>query len=87
MKLRLPLYLKILGWFFLNVALVGAGLLMMGQLQFRFGLDALIAGPSGGRLRDVSQILFSEARVFFAGSVDEYFETLLRGLRGELYPI
>jgi len=60
MKLRFPLYAKILGWFLLNVALVGAGLLMLGQLQFRFGLDSLIAGPSGGRLREVSQLIFSE---------------------------
>jgi two-component system sensor histidine kinase CpxA len=62
MKIRLPLSLKILAWFFLNIALVGAGLLMLGQLQFRFGLDSLVSGHSGDRLQDVSNLISAEIR-------------------------
>ena len=45
MKLKLPLYAKILFWFFLNLVFLGVVFLVVARVQFRFGLDSLIAGP------------------------------------------
>ena len=43
MSLRLPLYGKILAWFFLNLVAVVAVLLALFNAQFHFNLDWLLA--------------------------------------------
>jgi two-component system sensor histidine kinase CpxA len=60
MKTRFPLYLKILLWFFLNVAFLCAAFLIVARVQFRFGWDSLISGPAGEPLQNVSRLLTAE---------------------------
>ncbi len=60
MKTRFPLYLKILLWFFLNVAFLCAAFLIVAHVQFRFGWDSLISGPAGEPLQNVSRLITAE---------------------------
>jgi two-component system, OmpR family, sensor histidine kinase CpxA len=60
MKTRFPLYLKILFWFFLNVAFLCAAFLIVARVQFRFGWDSLISGPAGEPLQNVTRLLTAE---------------------------
>jgi two-component system sensor histidine kinase CpxA len=60
MKTRFPLYLKILFWFFLNVAFLCAAFLIVARVQFRFGWDSLISGPAGEPLQNVSRLITTE---------------------------
>ncbi len=62
MKLKFPLYAKILCWFFLNVVFLCAVFLLVARGQFRFGLDALISGPAGERFQKVTQVMTAELR-------------------------
>lgn len=62
MKLKLPLYAKILFWFFLNVVFLGVIFLVVARVQFRFGLDSLIAGQGGENVRNAIQLLTGELR-------------------------
>src|SRR5437660_1549854 len=60
MKPKFPLYLKILLWFFLNLALLAivAFVILAGQ----FGLDLLVSGPVATRIGAVTEGLGSEFR-------------------------
>jgi len=60
MKIKFPLYAKILFWFFLNVIFLGAVFLIVARAQFHFGLDVLISGPAGQRLQTVAQLMSDE---------------------------
>ncbi|MDB6022768.1 MAG: Integral rane sensor signal transduction histidine kinase [Pedosphaera sp.] len=62
MKIRFPLYAKILFWFFLNVVFLCAVFLVAARGQFHFGLDTLISGPAGDRLQTVTQVITEELR-------------------------
>ena len=62
MKIKLPLYAKILFWFFLNVVFLGVIFLVVARVQFRFGLDSLISGPAGANVDNVIQLLTAELR-------------------------
>ena len=62
MKLKLPLYAKILVWFFLNLVLLVAAFLLVARGQFKLGLDSLISGPAAGRVRAIAQVLGQEIR-------------------------
>jgi two-component system sensor histidine kinase CpxA len=62
MKIKLPLYAKILFWFFLNVVFLGVIFFVVARVQFRFGLDSLIAGPGGQNVENVIQLLGAELR-------------------------
>ena len=60
MKVRFPLYAKILIWLFANVvflALLGYGLF---KFQFSAGLEALLAGRAGERIQTLSEVLRAE---------------------------
>jgi two-component system sensor histidine kinase CpxA len=61
-KLRFPLSVKILLWFFLNLALLGAVLYGFIRIQFRFGLDSLLAGHAGERMESIGLVLGRELR-------------------------
>jgi len=53
-KVRFPLSVKILLWFFLNLVLLGAVLYGFFRIQFRLGLDSLTGtrpGPPAPRRR------------------------------------
>lgn len=60
MRARFPLSAKILVWFFLNLALLGAVALLVGQERLRFGLDSLVAGPAGDRVRALAVLVVHE---------------------------
>ena len=60
MKCRFPLYAKILLWFFLNLLLLAAAFGGFLAVQFQFGLDSLLAGQAGVRLRAVNEVIMRE---------------------------
>jgi two-component system sensor histidine kinase CpxA len=60
MKLRFPLLPKILAWFFLNLLVLGAAFYVVLKVQFRFGLDSLLAGPVGERIQAASDLIAHE---------------------------
>ncbi len=60
MKTRFPLYAKILLWFFLNLLLVAGAFTLIVRLQLRGGMDSLLAGQAGERLRAVGQVIADE---------------------------
>ncbi len=53
---------KILGWFFLNLALIGGAVFLLLRAQFRFGVNSLLAGPTGDRLEAIAAPLAAELR-------------------------
>ena len=59
---KIPLYGKILLWFFLNVIVLGVIFGIVAHGQFNFGLEALMAGPAGERMDAVTQLLTGELR-------------------------
>jgi two-component system sensor histidine kinase CpxA len=62
MKIKLPLYGKILLWFFLNLVLLVTAFFIIARVQFKFGLDSLISGPAGERVRAIAHLLGEELR-------------------------
>lgn len=62
MRVKFPLFVKILGWFFLNMVFLGAVFLAVARWQFHFGLDSLIAGPLGDRMQSVADVMSGELR-------------------------
>lgn len=60
MRIRLPLYAKILGWFFLNLLLLGLIAGWVVRSEFRF--EALINGAGGERFQKVADTLLGELR-------------------------
>jgi len=62
MKLRFPLFAKILLWFFLNLVLLGAVFYGFFRIQFRVGLDSLLAGQAGERIESLRQVIGYELK-------------------------
>ena len=60
MNLRLPLFVRILGWFFLNLALLAVGFWLLLRSEFR--LEPLIAGIAGERAQRTADALLAELR-------------------------
>ena len=60
MKFRFPLLPKILAWFFLNLVVLGVAFFFVLKVQFRFGLDSLLAGRVGERVQAVSDVMTGE---------------------------
>jgi two-component system sensor histidine kinase CpxA len=60
MRVRFPLYAKILLWFFLNLMLLAAGSYVCFRLQFHVGLDSLLAGQAGERITRLSDVIAHE---------------------------
>ncbi len=58
--MRFPLSLKILLWFFLNLAFLGVAAWIFARAQLRLGLDSLLAGPVNDRLQTVATVLSSQ---------------------------
>ena len=48
--MRLPLYSKILLWFFLNLLVLAGAALMALSFQFRLGPELLVTGAAGQRV-------------------------------------
>ena len=62
MKLRFPLLTKILGWFFLNLVVLAVAFYLVFSVQLRLGLDSLLGGRGGERIRAVSEVIVSELK-------------------------
>jgi two-component system, OmpR family, sensor histidine kinase CpxA len=62
MKVRFPLLAKILAWFFLNLVVLAAVFYVVFSVQLRLGLDSLLAGRAGERIRAVSQVIVDELK-------------------------
>ena len=62
MKLRFPLLAKILLWFFLNLVVLGVVFYAVFRMQFRLGLDSLLAGRSGERIQALSDVIDAELK-------------------------
>ena len=60
MKLRFPLYAKILLWFFLNLVLLAAVVFVLLRAQFNSGFDWLLAAGAGQRLQAVSDVIVAD---------------------------
>ena len=60
MRLRFPLYAKILLWFFLNLVVLGAAFLLLVRAQFHYGMDWLLAAGAGERIQAISDLIVSE---------------------------
>jgi len=56
-RVRFPISAKILLWFFLNLAFLGAAAWIFARVQLRFGLDSLLAGPVNDRLQTMGEVL------------------------------
>ena len=57
MRLRFPLYAKILVWFFLNLLFLGLVFFTFFKVQFKFGLDSLLSGRAGERVEAVTEVI------------------------------
>ena len=57
MKLRLPLLAKIQALLLLNLLLLASIFFFVFQLQFRFGLDSLLTGLAGDRVKVTAQVI------------------------------
>jgi len=55
--MRLPLYSKILLWFFLNLLMVGGAIYALFIFQFRAGPEVLLGGRTGERLKSEGQLV------------------------------
>jgi len=60
MKIRFPLYAKILFWFFLNLVFLGLVFYAFFKIQFRLGLDSLLMGRAGEQIESVSEVISDE---------------------------
>ena len=61
-RVRFPLSLKIVAWFFVNVAFLGVAAWIFIRAQLGPGLDALLAGPAGERLQSMAQLVADELK-------------------------
>jgi two-component system sensor histidine kinase CpxA len=59
-KLRFPLYTKILLWCVLNLVVLVVVFFIFFRIQFRIGLDSLVLGLSGPRLDSTGRVIMDE---------------------------
>ncbi len=60
MRARLPLYAKILLWFFLNLALLATVFVLLFNAQFRFDLDWVLASNASQRVDAMRDLIVGE---------------------------
>ncbi len=60
MKIRFPLYARILLWFFLNLVFLAVVFFAFLKIQFHLGLDSLLMGQAGDRIQAVSEVISFE---------------------------
>ena len=63
MRVRLPLYGKILGWFFLNLVIVASVFVVLFNAQFRFDLDWFFASGARERIEAVRDLILGELAI------------------------
>ena len=62
MRLRFPLYGKVMFWFFVNLALVAALAYGFVRMQFRVGMEWLLTGAATQRLEAMSEVITADLR-------------------------
>lgn len=63
-RIRLPLYVKILSWFALNLAVLALLFFFFLKAQFRLGLDWMLSGEPGDRIAAIGEtITFEFSRI------------------------
>ncbi len=62
MRLRIPLYGKVLFWFFVNLALVVVLAAVFVRMEFRLGLESLLGGQARQRLEAMGEVIAGELR-------------------------
>jgi two-component system sensor histidine kinase CpxA len=62
MRVKLPLSIKILCLFLLNIIFLGAVFFAVARWQFHFGMDSLITGPMGDRMQSLADVLVGELK-------------------------
>ena len=87
MKLRFPLYSKILLWFFLNLLLLAVVLYGFLRFQLRAGLDSLLAGQIASRMEVVTRVLEDELRETPRTAWDSVLERLGNTYEGVTFHI
>ena len=75
MRVRLPLYGKILAWFFLNLVAVAAVAVILFNVQFNFNLDWLLVTGARERLEAVRDLIIGELAVT---APDDWSEVIAR---------
>ena len=75
MRVRLPLYGKILGWFFLNLVVVAAVFVALFNAQFHFNLDWFFATGARERVEAVRDLIVADLD---AAPPDDWPEVLRR---------
>jgi two-component system, OmpR family, sensor histidine kinase CpxA len=74
--MRTPLYVKTLLWFFLNVSLLAALVLVPIHAQYRWGFDWLLGGGTIERIRSLSDLIMGDlsqtAREEWTGKLENY---------------
>ncbi len=60
MKLRISIYGQILGWFFLNLAVLGVISYLFARLELRLDADSLLLGAAGDRIQAVGTLVAQE---------------------------
>src|SRR5581483_8567274 len=61
MRLRFSLFTKILGWFFVNLLILGGVLFAFFNLYFRFNPASLLWGESGNRIEAIAHLISIES--------------------------
>ncbi len=59
-RVRLPLYAKILGWFFLNIVVLATVVFLLFDAQFHFNLEWLFSTGASDRLEAVRALIIGE---------------------------
>lgn len=85
MKVRFPLYAKILLWFFLNLVVVGIVFYGFFKAQFRWGLDSLLTGPAGERIEAMSLLVAADLNEAPRTSWDEVLQRFENAYHIKLY--
>jgi two-component system sensor histidine kinase CpxA len=84
-KLRLPLYLRILGLFALNILLLAGALLAVFRMQFHLGLDSFLAGQANRRVQALSQVVIRELQQSPANETGSVLERFQQAFDLDLY--
>lgn len=74
MRLRFPLYGKVMFWFFVNLVLVAALAYGFVRMQFRVGMEWLLAGPATQRLEAMAEVITAALRERPAARWEEVLE-------------
>lgn len=85
MKLRLPLYGRILGLFLLNVLVLAAAFLIVFRMQFQLGLDSFLAGQANRRVQAMSQAVIGELQQAPTGEVKGVLDRFSKAFELDLY--